>query len=291
MPLTMCSHVGDKANPDQEVPMPDLLIHSMSTFSDIIFDALRIADARDIVEIGSEFGGMSQQLENHSAQAGGRLTSVDPAPKPEFLAWAARATALRHIAAPSLETIDTLADIDAWVIDGDHNWYTVYHELIAVEAVCRRDHRPMLVFLHDVGWPWARRDLYYAPESIPAPFRHPYDYAGGVIPGSAHVVPNRGFQGMGQFAPAVIEGGPRNGVLTAIEDFLAGSLSDGREYGFAEIPGVFGLGVIFALDATWSSAMAEHLVPFHHNPLLAALESNRLANYLHVLDLQSRLAA
>lgn len=271
--------------------MPDLLIHSMSTFSDIIFDALRIADVCEIVEIGSEFGGMSQNLESYATAAGGHLTSIDPAPKAEFLDWAAGATALRHIAAPSLDSIGTLADVDAWVIDGDHNWYTVYHELIAVEAVCRRDQRPMLVFLHDVGWPWARRDLYYAPENIPASFRHPYDYAGGVVPGITEVVPNRGFQGMGQFAPAVFEGGPRNGVLTAIEDFLAASLVNGREYGFAEIPGVFGLGVVFALDAPWSSAMADHLVPFHHNPLLAALETNRLANYLQVLDLQDRLAA
>jgi hypothetical protein len=271
--------------------MPDLLIHSMSAFSDIIFDALRLADARDIVEIGSEFGGMSQNLERHAAATGGKLTSIDPAPKAEFLDWAAHATALRHIAMPSLDAIDTLSDIDAWVIDGDHNWYTVYHELTAVEAVCRRDQRPMLVFLHDVGWPWARRDLYYTPESIPVPFRHPYDYAGGVLPGIAQVIPNRGFQGMGQFAPAVFEGGPRNGVLTAIEDFLASSLAEGREYGFAEIPGVFGLGVIFALDAPWSGAMADHLIPFHNNALLAALESNRLANYLHVLDIQDRAAA
>jgi hypothetical protein len=271
--------------------MPDLLIHSMSTFSDIIFDALRIADARQIVEIGSEFGGMSQNLEAFAADAGGRLTTIDPAPKAEFTEWAARATALRHIAAPSLDTIRTLAEIDAWIIDGDHNWYTVYHELTAIESVSRRDGRPMLAILHDVGWPWARRDLYYAPETIPARYRHPYDYEGGVVPGEPYVVPHRGFRGMGQFAPAIVEGGPQNGVLTAVEDFLADSLANGREYGFAEIPGVFGLGVIFALDAPWSGAMADHLVPFHHNPLLAALESNRLANYLRVLDLQDALTA
>jgi len=30
----------------------------------------------------------------------------------------------------------------------------------------------LLVFYHDVGWPSARRDLYCAPDQIPAEFRH-----------------------------------------------------------------------------------------------------------------------
>ena len=39
-----------------------LLIHSMSEFSDIILHGLQIAGARNIAEVGAEFGGMSQQL-------------------------------------------------------------------------------------------------------------------------------------------------------------------------------------------------------------------------------------
>ena len=32
--------------------------------------------------------------------------------------------------------------------------------------------------MHDVGWPYGRRDLYYAPEQIPEEFRQPYRRAG-----------------------------------------------------------------------------------------------------------------
>jgi hypothetical protein len=266
--------------------VPDLLIHSMSEFADIILPALQIAGAREIVEIGAEFGGMSQLLADHAAESGGRLTSIDPCPKAEFLDWVAGTPAVNHVAEMSLAAIPNVAGADAWVIDGDHNWYTVFHELSLVSEVCRRDGTPMLAFLHDIAWPWARRDLYYAPETIPEGHRHPHCFDSGVTLDDPGVRRARGFRGHGQFAVALREGGPKNGVLTGIEDFLEAELAEGRELGFAEIPGVFGLGVIFALDADWSAPLADHLLPLHQNRLLATLERNRLANYLHVIELQ-----
>ena len=270
--------------------MSDLLIHSMSEFSEIIVPALALAGAREVAEIGAEFGGMSTILADFATAQGGRLTSIDPAPKPEFLDWVGGQASVRHIAQPSLQAIETLAGIDAWLIDGDHNWYTVYNELTKIDSVCRRDGRPLLVFLHDIAWPWARRDLYYAPEQIPEAFRQPYDWEGGCVPGSATLVPHRGFRGLGQFAAAICEGGPRNGVLTAIDDFVADVRPTGRTIGLAEIPAVFGLGVLFDTDAAWSEGLAEFLIPFHENRLLRTLEDNRLRNYLAVLDWQDRAA-
>jgi len=270
--------------------MSDLLIHSMSEFSEIIVPALAIAGATEIAEIGAEFGGMSTILADYAAGEGGRLTSIDPAPKPEFLHWVSGRGEVRHIVQPSLETIERLVGVDAWLIDGDHNWYTVYHELKQIEAACRRDGKPLLVFLHDVGWPWARRDLYYAPELIPAAFRQRFDYEGGCVPGSPMLVPHRGFRGMGQFAAAICEGGPRNGVLTAIEDHIDDVRAAGGAIAFAEIPAVFGLGILFDTDAPWSEALSNFLIPYHENRLLRTLEENRLLNYLAVLDWQDRCA-
>lgn len=266
--------------------MTELLIHSMSAFSEIIVDALDIADARDVVEIGSETGGMSQILADYTAAKGGRVTCVDPEPRESFTQWLTGTRSVDHIPLKSLDALETLHNVDAWVVDGDHNWYTVYHELLAIDAASQRDGRPLLVFMHDVGWPWARRDLYYAPKQIPEPYLHAHDYDGGVVPGHPALIRGGGFRGAGSFAPAVHEGGPRNGVLTAIEDFLDHKLAGGTELAFAEIPGVFGLGVLFDLDAPWSEAMANLLAPFHCNPLLAKLETNRLANYLRVIEFQ-----
>lgn len=268
--------------------MPDLLIHSMAEFAPIITGALNIAGVRDIVEIGAEFGGMTMVLADHADARGGQLTSIDPTPKPEFLEWVAANGHVRHDARPSLEALAEMRAADAWVIDGDHNWYTVYHELHQIDALCARDGKPLLVFLHDVAWPCGRRDSYYAPSRIPAEYRHRHDYDGGVIPGYGRLMPGRGFRGMGSFAWAAQEGGPRNGVKSAVEDFAAGASAEGRNLAYAEVPAVFGLGVLFDCEAPWAGALADHLMPYHQHPLLASLEQNRLANYLRVLDLQDR---
>ncbi|WP_298675483.1 class I SAM-dependent methyltransferase [uncultured Sphingomonas sp.] len=266
--------------------MPDLLIHSMAEFSDLILTGLAITDAREIVEIGAEFGGMSKLLADHASAVDGSLTSIDPSVKPEFAAWAAANPATRHIAQPSLVALDHVGPADAWLVDGDHNWFTVYHELHRIDAICREHGRPLLVFLHDIGWPSGRRDMYYAPDAIPTDYRHAYDYGGGAVPESNALLPRGGFRGNGQFAFACHEGGPRNGVLCAVEDFIADLLGNGRTLAFAEINAVFGLGVLFSEDAPWSEALGQHLLPFHQNPLLATLERNRLANYLRVIELQ-----
>jgi hypothetical protein len=270
--------------------MADLLIHSMSEFSDIILQGLATAEAREIVEIGAEYGGMSARLADYAAEQDGRLTSIDPTPKPEFLGWAAAHPRVRHIAQPSLAAFADLQGIDAWLIDGDHNWYTVYHELKAIRSLCQRDGKPLLAFLHDIGWPSGRRDQYYAPDQIPDEFRHLHDYDGGALLGVPALVRNRGFRGMGQFAFAVHEGGPRNGVLTAIEDFIDEVRADGGGIAFAEIPAVFGLGVLFDTSAPWGEKLAELVIPYHDNALLRSLEENRLRNYLTVLDWQDRAA-
>lgn len=263
--------------------MADLLIHSMAEFEPILTASLAIAGAANIVEIGAEFGGTTSLLAAHAAAMGGTLTSIDPSPKQEFLDWAAANPHVRHVAAPSLDAIDEMRDIDAWTIDGDHNWYTVYHELHAIDQVCTRDGKPMLAFLHDVCWPCARRDSYYAPDRIPAEFRQPYDYEGGATLGRAGLLPGGGFRGMGQFAWAVHEGGPRNGVLTAVEDFKQ---ECGRDLAFAEVPAVFGLGILFDKDAPWSEALGRGVLPYHKHPLIASLEQNRLRNYLRVIEIQ-----
>jgi len=271
--------------------MADLLIHSMAEFGDLIADILALADAKRLCEIGAEFGGTSQLLADHAAAQGGMLYSIDPDPKPQFIDWAAGNAQVTHVAKPSLEAIGDMRDIDAWLIDGDHNWFTVFNELVSVQAACRRDGKPMLAILHDVGWPCARRDFYYAPDRIPAEARQPFDYDGGVVPGFHGLRAQGGFRGMGQFAWAVREGGPRNGVKTAIEDFTAAELAAGHDLAYAEIPAVFGLGVLFDMDAPWSDAVAELIMPYHQNRLIATLEANRLANYLTVIDWQDRSAA
>ena len=271
--------------------MSNLMIHSMSEFAPLILTCLERAGAKDVVEIGAEFGGMSEHLAGHSAKAGGVLTSIDPSPKPEFVRWVESNPQVRHLAQPSLEALPGMAAADAWVIDGDHNYYTVYHELNAIDAICRSEDKPLLAFLHDISWPCARRDFYYAPDRIPTEYRHPYSFEVGVTLDHEGTLHGRGWRGMGHFAWSLHQGGPRNGVLTAVEDFVAEGDTEDRPLVFAHIPAVFGLGVVFDASAEWAEDVAGLLLPYHQNDLIAKLEVNRLANHLAVIEWQDREAA
>ncbi len=266
--------------------MADLLLHSMAEFSDIIFPALEIAGATRVVEVGAETGAMTDRLLDYVAQRGGTLTSIDPAPSDAASALFEGSPHARLVRATSLEAIPQLS-ADAWLIDGDHNYFTVLAESQAVWERAQASGMPFLVFYHDVGWPCARRDMYYAPERIPAEFRQPLSWDRGVIPGNPATIAG-GFRGEGVFAVALHEGGARNGVLTAIEDFVA---DKGDRLLWAMVPAVFGLGVLFDAEAPWAEALTAHLLPHHQNPLLARLEENRLACYLRVIEWQDRAHA
>lgn len=64
--------------------------------------------------------------------------------------------------------LPTLPAMDVALVDGDHNWHTVFHELRMLAETARASLAPLpVLILHDVGWPYGRRDLYYAPERIP----------------------------------------------------------------------------------------------------------------------------
>ena len=131
---------------------------------------------------------------------------------------------------------------DCILLDGDHNWYTVYHEL-----QCIRDRnllrRGGMIFLHDVGWPYGYRDMYYQPENIPSEYRQPYA-RGGIVRGRSELSSGSGVNSV--LCNAVHEGGPRNGVMAGVKDFLRETPD---QYQFAILKNMDGLGVIHACSS------------------------------------------
>jgi cephalosporin hydroxylase/GT2 family glycosyltransferase len=130
--------------------------------------------------------------------------------------------------------------MDVALIDGDHNWYTVTTELRLLAGVSRSAGAALPVcILHDVAWPYGRRDLYYNPDTIPPEHRHPWRRAGirrrqsELIDGGAGV--------NAELANAEHEGGPRNGVMTAVEDFVA---EHDRPLRLVVVPIYFGLAIL-----------------------------------------------
>jgi hypothetical protein len=188
----------------------------------IVAPLLDAADARVIAEIGVDYGDTTRRLTDRAARLGGGLVhAIDPAPSATVDVDAlveASAGHLRFHQVPSHEALPGIGAVDAALVDGDHNWHTVIGELrLLAEAAAARSMPLPLVLAHDVGWPYGRRDMYYDPAAIPAEDRHPAARE-GMVPGRSELDP----EGMNPWLwNAAHEGGPRNGVLTAIEDFVS----------------------------------------------------------------------
>lgn len=265
--------------------------YSMAMFDDLIVATLRIADARSLVEIGADYGGMSGVLADYAAGVGGTLTSIDPEVQEDFRTWLNAHPDVRHVAEPSIEALAKTPASDAYIVDGDHNWYTVYNELSLIRGAVRAAGTPLLALLHDVSWPCARRDFYYAPDRIPEEYRHAHARDAGASLDWDGLRPGRGLTGGDTLAMALHEGGPMNGVMTAVEDFIEAAQADGDELCYAHVPGALGLGVLYDAGAPWAEALSTHLLPWHQNKLIATLEENRLRNFLSALDAHRDLAA
>lgn len=188
-------------------------------FDEVIAPLLDAARARVVIEVGAERGHTTQRLLAWAAGSGATIHSIDPEPRFDVArAELEHGERLRFHRARSLDVLGGIEGVDAALLDGDHNWYTVISELRLLAAAAARREQPLpLVVAHDAGWPYGRRDLYYDPAAVPAEHRHDAARA-GIAPGRSRL----GSPGINHWLHnATHEGGPRNGVLTAIEDFTA----------------------------------------------------------------------
>jgi len=239
---------------------------SLVNLAEIMLPCLEAAEARSVVEVGAYAGDLTELLLRWAAESGARIWAVDPSPQKELVQLDEARAELELVRATSLEALQQIPLPDAAIIDGDHNYYTVSEELKALAARAIDGELP-LILLHDVCWPHARRDDYFSPEAIPAEYRQPTFEGGGLYPGVPGVRPG----GLPYRWPAAEEGGVRNGVLTAVEDFVARQ----DDLRLAVVPAFFGLGIVWRREAPWAAALAEILDPWDRNPLLERVEANR----------------
>jgi cephalosporin hydroxylase len=180
---------------------------------------LRAIGARRIVEVGALRGENTVQILDLLGPEG-ELHVVDPVPgfDPEEHARQFDGRYVFHQAL-SVDVLHQLPVMDAALLDGDHNWYTVYTECTQLAEVARRADRALpVLILHDVLWPYGRRDLYYDPTNIPSEHLQPNERL-GMRPGHERLVSAGGLNpGLHN---ALVEGGERNGVMTGLDDFIA----------------------------------------------------------------------
>lgn len=270
-----------------EKTLQPLLLHSLADLREVWLPLLDAAQVHSITEVGSESGATTTLLvEVLRRGGGGRLLVIDP--DPGVVPTSGGGLDVDVIRGYSPEALDGHTPTDAYLLDGDHNYHTVSAELAAIQGACGvfgLSSFPLVV-LHDVGWPAGRRDQYYNPDRIPAHARQPYSWDVGVRVDHIDAA-SGGFRGEGAFAWALAEGGPRNGVRTAAEDFVAAH----PWLRLFTVTAVFGLGVIVDTRAPWARRVTELIEPWASNTLLARMERNRIDLYLRVLQLQDDLVA
>jgi len=238
-----------------------------------LVDSLR---PQRMLEIGSDQGGTTRALLEYAQSHGAVLHAIDP--KPSFDVDALRAEypdCLVFHAALSLEVLPTLERVELALIDGDHNWHTVLNELRLLERqAVEAGESPPVVAVHDMSWPYARRDLYYEPENIPADKRRPFERR-GIHPDFDELV-DEGINA--HLANATRPAASHSGVRGAVEDFLAESSQSWKLF---EVGGEHGLAVLAVKEVLDEHPQARKLLAATAKPpflieRVAAVERARI---------------
>jgi hypothetical protein len=262
---------------------PPPLGYSLSNVRELLLGCLAAIEARSILEIGSYEGDLTVELLAWADESGAEVTTVDPAPPPKLRE---RSRAHPELVVHEITSHEVLAELealpDAVIIDGDHNYFTLSEELRLIAELGGEGPFPLLMF-HDVCWPHARRDTYYDADRIPEDKRPPVGKDVGLVPGDAGVDPS----GLPYPWAALREGGPGNGTVTAIEDFM--ELREGLR--LAIVPAFFGFGVLWPDEIQGSERLAELLGPFDRHPVLERLERNRVEHLVAGYARGVRIAA
>lgn len=244
--------------------------YSLANVSELLTPCLDAAGVRSLLEIGAYAGELTETLLEWADGSGATVATVEPLPPGHLLNLKERRPELDVIEDTGVGALSGLDELpDAIVIDGDHNYFTLTQELEKIAELAGDDPLPLL-FFHDVGWPHERRDTYYAPDRVPEAERQPLAKDCTIVPGN----PGTTDAGLPYEYAAAFEGGPKNGVLTAIEDFMAGR--DGLQ--LAVVPIFFGFGVLWPASAPYADEVSRLLAPYDRNPVLERAEANRVAH-------------
>jgi hypothetical protein len=248
----------------------------MYRFWSTIIEPLCIAaDIRSIVEVGIGEGHMTRLLMAYAKRCGGNLQSIDPAPTCDMITLCAEGgPTFTYHAAKSTDALPPLHS-DLVLIDGDHNWYTVLQELRILSQWVSSGSIEPIILLHDTGWPYGQRDLYYDKDTIPAAYRRP-SARRGMLPSKA------GLEHIG---------GLNADLENALEDFLKEEID---RWHWQELPGIHGLGILVPRSRLIRQpAVATLLKNIHPNAFQYAhmenIESNRLRKIANNATIMQRL--
>ena len=244
--------------------------NSMKNFSSIIKPLLEVLEPRHICEIGADLFQNSRFLLSATECWKTKLDIVDIAFEGDdpVVTGSSRVKLYNQ---KSVQYLSGDVKADTFFIDGDHNYETVSEEL----RLITQHERWTSLFLHDTGWPCAYRDFYYneiseelKEECVSSGYISPFNTSNGVH-----------FEGYFKTK----EGGEKNGVLKAVEDFCSSSTDS---LICCSIPSVFGLTMIFnekqlTLDQKEQIRVFLSALDFC-NPFLSFLELRHLHSLVEI---------
>lgn len=262
----------------------------MERFWDLITEPVLVdRKPQRLVQIGARASGSTLRLLELAAATEAYVDIIDSTPPDNlgelntlFPAYGA------YHQARVLDVLHRLPVADVYIFAGDPNWYTVYHGLKSIlKTVVETQHRAPLILVHDVGWPYGRRDAYPDLAAVPTSDRRPHRQ-GGLRPPAAEPVDDGGLNYT--VSHALHEGGAHNGVRSAVDEFLS---EVGSRYRYFHSDAFGGLGFLIpSVDqrhpyAARAARFCE--VPTMHAPLVRHLERQRVGARADAADLRWQL--
>jgi hypothetical protein len=247
----------------------------MLPYGDTVIRPLLLAlDPGPIVEIGAYEGDTTAWLAELAEERNTILHVVDPVPMFDVAEYERRfAEHFRFHPKKSHDVLEEIGSAVAVLIDGDHNWYTVHGELTRLERIARSEDRNFpLVILHDMEWPYARRDMYYDPDAIPPEWRRQSAQRGIRWDEPLLDEEDRGLNR--SHVNAIEEGGAHNGILTAVEEFIAESTLSLQ---LRIVSGHNGLGVLVSREVLHAMPAVRQRWDELHSPEFLLHHARRLA--------------
>jgi hypothetical protein len=207
-------------------------------FGPVLAPLIEALEPRRAIETGAGTGRLTERVLDAPGAQRLVLHAIDPAPRLDPGLLARSGERLEVHPERAVSAIGAIGAVDLALLDGDPNWYSVHAELTLLLRAAERGERaaPLLV-VHNVHWPFGRRDGYYDPSAIPpAHLREPTEL--GLLPGQRDPA-EAGLRLTPWCARRDFE--PRSGVLSAVEDAVAASA---LEWTVLEVPGFHGAAVL-----------------------------------------------
>lgn len=207
-------------------------------FGPVIAPLIEALEPRRVIETGAGTGRLTERVLDAPGAQRAVLHAVDPAPRLDPGLLARAGGRLEVHAKRGISVIGQIEPVDLALLDGDPNWYSVHSELTLLLRASEREGRAApLAVVHNVHWPFGRRDGYYDPAAIPPAHLREHTQL-GLLPGQRD--PSEGGIGLTPWC-AQRDFEPRSGVLSAVEDAIAASE---LEWTVLEVPGFHGVAVM-----------------------------------------------